>query len=278
MKKGEERTFAMKMLVALALMLVSAVSASAFPKEDCGEQRCIDCHSLSKDEAAFLLGGQADRVLSVELSDMPAVWAVEIEKSGRKYPVYVDFTKTHLLRGEVIRLKDGENLTSQRSAALNRVELSRIPLEDALVIGDPQARVRAVVFTDPQCHFCGKLHQEMKRAVEIDPSVAFFIKLLPLNIHPDAYMIAKSIVCHHSLAMLEDSLAGRPVPPPLCRAEEVDRTLALAQEFGIRATPTLVLPDGRPLSGFKPAEVLLSLLGSKVVPAAGQAPGSGQKR
>jgi thiol:disulfide interchange protein DsbC len=268
----------MKMLVAFALVLLSSVSASAFPKENCGEQRCLDCHSLSKEEAAFLLGDQADRVLNVELSDMPAVWAVEVEKSGRKYPVYVDFTKTHVLRGELIRFKDGENLTRRRSAALNRVEVSRIPLEDALVIGDPQARVRAVVFTDPQCHFCGKLHQEMKKAVEIDPSIAFFVKMFPLNIHPDAYMIAKSIVCHHSMPMLEDSLAGRPVPPPLCRAEEVDRTLALAREFGIRSTPTVILPDGRPFSGFKAAEVLLNLLGSKAVPVAGQAPVAGEKR
>lgn len=268
----------MKMLVASALVLLSAVSAAAFPRENCGEQRCIDCHSLSKDEAAFLLGEQADRVLNIELSDMPAVWTVEIEKSGRKYPVYVDFTKTHLLRGELIRLKDGENLTESRSAALNRVEIFRIPLEDALVIGDPQAPVRAIVFTDPQCHFCGKLHQEMKRAVEIDPSVVFFIKMFPLNIHPDAYMIAKSIVCHHSMAMLEDSLAGRPVPPPLCRAEEVDHTLALGREFGIRSTPTVILPDGRPFSGFKPAGVLLNLLGSKAVPPAGRAPHAGEKR
>jgi len=268
----------MKMLVALALVLLSAASALAFPRENCGEQRCTDCHSLSKNEAAFLLGEQADRVLNVELSDMPAVWTVEIEKNGRKYPVYVDFTKTHLLRGELIRLKDGENLTKLRSAALNRVDVSRIPLEDALIIGDPQASVRTIVFTDPQCHFCGKLHQEMKRAVELDPSVAFFIKMFPLNIHPDAYMIAKSIVCHHSMVMLEDSLAGRPVPPPLCRAEEVDQTLALGREFGIRSTPTLILPDGHPFSGFKPAEELLNLLGSKVVPAAGPTPRPDEKR
>jgi thiol:disulfide interchange protein DsbC len=269
----------MKILLAVALLLLNTVPAMAFPREDCGEQKCIDCHSLAKEEAAFLLGEQADRVLNVELSEMPAVWAVEVEKSGRKYPVYVDFTKTHLMRGELIRLKDGENLTRKRSAALNRVDVSRISLEDALVIGDPQAPVRAVVFTDPQCHFCGKLHQEMKKAVELDPSVVFFIKLFPLDIHPDAYMIAKSIVCHHSLAMLEDSLAGRPVPPPLCRAEEVDQTLALGREFGIRSTPTLVLPDGRLFAGFKPAEVLLQLLGSGKIPDAGPAtrPGEGAK-
>jgi thiol:disulfide interchange protein DsbC len=253
----------MKMLLALALVLLGAVPVLAFQQEDCGEQKCTDCHSLSTEEAGFLLGDQADRVMNVELSDMPGVWVVEVEKQGRKYPLYVDFTKKHLMRGELIRLKDGENLTSKRSAALNRVDVSRISLEDALVIGNPKAPIRAFVFTDPQCSFCGRLHQEMKKVVEIDPGIAFFIKLFPLEIHPDAYMISKSIVCHHSLAMLEDSLAGRPVPPPLCAAEEVDETLKLGREFGIRSTPTLILQDGRSFPGYKPAEVLLQLLGSK---------------
>jgi thiol:disulfide interchange protein DsbC len=255
----------MKSLLFGVLLVLVAVSAQAFPKENCGEQKCTDCHSLSREEAGFLLGDQAEKVLNVELSDMPGVWVVEIEKQGRKYPVYIDFTKTHLLRGEMIRLKDGENLTTLRSAALNRVDVSRIPVEDALIIGKPEAPTRVVVFTDPQCHFCGKLHHEMKKVVETDPNIVFYIKLFPLNIHPDAYMISKSILCNHSMAMLEDSLAGRPVPPPLCRAEEVDETLKLARALGIRSTPTLILPDGRLFPGYKPAGELLKLLDSKAV-------------
>jgi thiol:disulfide interchange protein DsbC len=253
----------MKSLLAVVLLLVGAVSAQAFPKGNCGEQKCTDCHTLSKQEAGFLLRDQADRILNVELSNMPGVWVVEVEKQGRKYPVYVDFTKTHLMRGELIRLQDGKNLTSQRSADLNRVDVSRIPLDDALVIGNPDAPTKAIVFTDPQCHFCAKLHQEMKKVVQADPDIAFSIKLFPLNIHPDAYMISKSILCNHSMAMLEDSLAGKSVPPPLCLAKEVDETLKLGREFGIRATPTVVLPDGRFFSGYRPAGELLKLLGSK---------------
>ncbi|MEZ4600313.1 MAG: DsbC family protein [Syntrophotaleaceae bacterium] len=253
----------MKSLLFGVLLALVAVSAQAFPKENCGEQTCTDCHSLSRQEAGFLLGEQAEKILNVELSDMPGVWVVEIEKQGQKYPVYIDFTKTHLMRGEMIRLKDGKNLTTLRNAALNRVDVSRIPLEDALIIGRPKAPTRVIVFTDPQCNFCGKLHYEMKKVVQADPDIAFFIKLFPLNIHPDAYMIAKTILCNRSMTMLEDSLAGRPVPPPLCRAEEVDETLRLGRDLGIRSTPTLILPDGRLFAGFKPAEALLELLDSK---------------
>jgi thiol:disulfide interchange protein DsbC len=254
----------MKFCLTWLLLICWASVAWAFPQEDCGEKRCTDCHSLTKEEAGFLLGSGADRVLKVDQAEMPGIWAVEVEKAGRKYPVYINYSKSHLLRGEVLRLKDGENLTKLRMASLNRVDVSRIPLADALIIGDPQAKKRVIVFTDPQCHFCAKLHEELLEVVAQDPEIAFYIKMLPLAMHPDAYHIAKSIVCNGSLKLLEDSLAGKAVPPPLCRAEAVDETIALASKLGIRSTPTLVLPDGRPFSGYKKADQLLELLDSKV--------------
>ncbi|APG26474.1 hypothetical protein A7E78_00475 [Syntrophotalea acetylenivorans] len=255
----------MRFLLIGLLLIGWASIASAFPQEDCGEKRCTDCHSLTKEEAGFLLGAGADRVLKVDQAEMPGVWAVEVEKSGRKYPVYINYSKSHLLRGQVVRLKDGENLTKLRMASLNRVDVSRIPLEDALIIGDPQASKKVVVFTDPQCHFCAKLHRELPEVVARDPNIAFYIKLLPLAMHPDAYHIAKSIVCNRSMEMLENSFDGKSVPPPLCRAEAVDETLALARKLGIRSTPTLVLPDGRPFSGYKKADQLLNLLDSSEI-------------
>lgn len=253
----------MKLLIAGMFILIWASLGWAFPKDSCNQQQCADCHTLSPEEAGYLLGRQADRVLGVEPSDVAAMWVVEVEKNGRRFPVYIDFMKNHVLRGEVVRLQDGENLTKQRQANLNRVDVTRIPLGDALVLGEADAPKQVVIFTDPQCSFCKKLHGAMKEVVQRDPAIVFYIKMLPLNIHPDADMIARSIVCNRSLALLEDSFAGRPVPPPLCRGEEVDRTIALARELGIRATPTLVLPDGRPFTGFRDSDTLLKMLDSK---------------
>ena len=88
-----------------------------------------------------------------------------------------------------------------------------------------------------------------------------------LKMHPNAYTVAKSIVCNRSLLMLEESYAGRPVPPPLCETKVVDDTLALVEKLGITSTPTLVLPDGQVVPGYKKADALLRLLGSKTAMA-----------
>jgi thiol:disulfide interchange protein DsbC len=236
--------------------------------EGCGAGSCNDCHSLSVDEAAVLLKqGGIDKVLSVEFAEMPGVWAVEVEKEKKSFPLYIDFSKSYVVAGNIIRLKDGENVTRRRTAELNRVNVSGIPVEDALLLGRPDAKTRVIVFTDPQCPFCKKFHVELKEVVKRDPDIAFLIKLYPLKMHPQAYGISKSIVCSKSMELLELSFADKPVPPPICETDVVDHTLALAGELGIRSTPTLVLPDGLVVPGYKKADDLLKLLAPGAVTA-----------
>jgi thiol:disulfide interchange protein DsbC len=64
------------------------------------------------------------------------------------------------------------------------------------------------------------------------------------------------------MELLELSFAGKPVPPPACETSAVDRTIALAEELGIRSTPTLVLPNGVVMPGYKKADDLIKLLDS----------------
>jgi len=250
-------------IVLSLLLLLAAVPASAFMQEGCGAGACTDCHSLSVEEAKALFKNNVDRVLKVELAEMPGLWVVDVEKDHKRFPLYVDFSKSYLVAGNVIRLSDGENVSSRRAAELNRVDIGSIPLDDALLLGKASAKNKIIVFTDPECPYCKKLHAELQEVVRRDPQIAFLIKLFPLKMHPNAYSIAKSIVCNRSLPMLEDSYAGRTVPPPLCETKVVDDTLALVQKLGITSTPTLVLPDGLVVPGFKKADDLLRLLGSK---------------
>jgi thiol:disulfide interchange protein DsbC len=206
-----------------------------------------------------------DRVHRVEASEVPGLWLVEIEKDRQRFPVFVDFSKKFLVSGNVIRLTDMSNLTQQYHAEMNKIDVSRIPLEDALLLGSPSAGTRAIVFTDPECPFCSKMHASLQEVVKRDPDIAFLIKLFPLKMHPNAYAISKSVVCAKSLELLEKSFAKQPVPPATCETTAVDETLALVGELGIRSTPTLVLSDGQVMPGYKQADELLELLGSKTL-------------
>ncbi len=250
----------MKILISLFILLSTVVSSYAFAPVAGDSRKCSDCHKLTVTEAGDLLKGGVDRVIKVESSQVPGLWAVEVEKNSQKFPLYIDYSKKYVFTGNIIRLADHQNITSQRLAELNRVDPAKIPLEDTLLVGNSKAKTKVIVFTDPECPYCKRLHGELKEVVKRDPNVAFLIKMFPLKMHPNAYSAAKSIVCTKSLDLLEQSFAGKTVPPPLCETKVVDENIALAQELGIHSTPTLILPNGLVVPGYKSADDLLKLI------------------
>lgn len=268
----------------LLVFLSLAVSSFAFSQDaglGCGGGKCSDCHSLTMKEATTLLKG-IDKVLAVEFSELPGFWTVDAEKSGQKFPIFIDFSKKFILAGSIIKISTGEDLTQKRISKLNngkpaapaqstasrKVDYKSISLDDAILLGRIDARTKVIVFTDPECPYCKKLHTEIQDVVKADPSIAFLIKLMPLAMHPNAYGISKTILCSSNpLSVLEASFSGAPVASSACPTTKVDETLATAQRLGITSTPTLILPDGTVLPGYKKAPELLRILGSKANPA-----------
>ncbi len=246
--------------MAALILIASAGPAGAFPQQSCGDQSCQDCHFLTRDEAMQLLGDRVETVQEVGYSELPGLFEVIVSKAGKKLPVYIDFSKSFVVSGEIIRLDTLENLTSKRYYSLNKVDVSRIPVDDAVVLGNPAARWKIIVFDDPECPFCQRLFEEMKQVVAKRPDVAFLIKMFPLKIHPGAADKARAIICAKSVKMLEDSLAGKPVPAPSCKTFKVEENTALAQTLGIGSVPTLIYPDGMVVPGFTKAEAILQLL------------------
>jgi len=114
-------------------------------------QDCSKCHTLTKDEATNLLQAlfQGIKVLEVRISPAKGLWEVFSEVGNRKGIVYVDFSKKYVFSGAILSIKEKKNLTQERFAELNKVDISQIPLDDAIVMGDPNSRLRVIVFDDP---------------------------------------------------------------------------------------------------------------------------------
>lgn len=222
----------------------------AFGDAGCGAGECRDCHSLSSEEAIKLLPPGADQINSVEFSEVGGLWEVKGQAKGRMFTVYIDFSKRYMLRGNVFRLRDGVDIS-------HTVDIKEIRQEGAFVLGDERAPVKVFVFTDPKCSHCRKLHHELYKVVEKNPQVVFYIKLLAMFTDKKT---VNDIVCSGSLAVLEAAMADKPVPATDCVSPAVEESIAFAKRWQIRSTPTLVMPDGKVLSGGRPAEVLLKEL------------------
>jgi thiol:disulfide interchange protein DsbC len=228
-------------------------------------ENCSKCHTLKKEEAAALLK-EIDpnvKILNIKLTPLKSLWEIDIESNNKKAAIYLDITKKYLISGQIIDVKGKRNLTQERDEELNKIDASKVPLGDAIVMGDKNAKKRVIVFTDPDCPFCAKLHPELKNIVAERKDVVFFIKMFPLPIHKEAADKSKAVVCEKSLAMLEAAFEKKPISKPKCKTSAIDENIKLGQKLGITGTPTLIMPDGRVISGFRDANALKASIDKK---------------
>jgi thiol:disulfide interchange protein DsbC len=250
-------------LLILAVLTFSTQACAVSDKDhDQKAHDCIKCHILKTEEAAAILKDIAPdlKILNVGQAPVKGMWEVFLLAGGRKAIIYVDYSKKNFVSGAIIEIKAKKNLTQEKFDELNKIDVSKIPLDDALVLGDKNAKYKVIVFSDPECPYCGKLHQELKKVVEKRKDIAFFIKLFPLPMHPDAGWKAKTIICKKSLKLLEDNFEGKQIPKVECDTKAVEENSRIAAESGISGTPALVLPNGKVAPGFREADALIELI------------------
>ena len=247
---------------------ITASNAFAFGTGGC-DADCNKCHSFSKAEAVDILKKLKvpdAKVLDVHMSPIKGLWEVAIDSQGKRGIFYVPFSKNYVVQGSIVEVTTGANKTSEQYQKIQdsrKIDVSKISLKNALVLGDKKAKKRVIVFTDPDCPFCEKLHAEMKKVIEQRKDIVFYIRLFPLKMHPDSYWKSKSIVCGKSMQMLEDNFAKKPIARDECNTKEVDNTVKMAESLGISGTPTLILPNGKMRSGAMSAEQIIELIDGK---------------
>ena len=255
--------------VCLVPMVLSffLLSGDAFAFGGC-EENCQKCHSLEQKEVHGILEKMKApdvKVLDIKMSPVRGLWEVSVEDKGNRGVMYVGFSKKYIMPGPIYEVETASNKTQESLGGMNEpaeryVDVTRIPVGDTLLLGEKDARYKVIVFTDPDCPFCGKLHTELKKIVSERKDIAFYLKLMPLKFHPDAYWKSQSILCAKSMQRLEENFEKKPIPKPDCETKAIDETLGLAAELGISGTPTLILPDGLVVVGGRDADKLKELV------------------
>jgi thiol:disulfide interchange protein DsbC len=114
-------------------------------------QDCTRCHTLSRDEAVRILKSVSPdlKVLDIRTFTVRGLWEVAFDTNGKKGITYIDFPKKHIVFGNIFTLQTKRNITQERLSDLTRVDISQIPLDDAVLLGNADATKKVVVFSDP---------------------------------------------------------------------------------------------------------------------------------
>lgn len=198
-----------------------------------------------------------DRVLTT-----PFKGVYEVD-SGRKI-FYVDETGSYAMIGNMLDLSNKQSLTEKRTTDLNIVDWNKLPLDVAIRTINGNGKNRIAIFTDPDCPFCKRLEQETVSKLK---NVTIYYFLYPLPIHPNAENDSKKILCAENsesalLAFMnKDASLGK-----ITTCKNADRLTkmkdAANNQVQVTGTPTIVLPNGRIISGLVPADYLTNLIDS----------------
>jgi len=209
--------------ILLTILCLTAISTSS-----------IAAPLVLKPEAVFRQAFPELTPDSFKAIDIPGMY--EVVSGQNVFYFYPE--KEYLFVGEIYT-KDRKTLSADRKKEIreNSAKLVKtLPLEKAVKIGSGKNTV--IEFTDPDCPYCRKASEFLKKRKDVTRYVFF----APFA-HPQA--ITK---VHHILnskdkgAAYEDMMGGKPSPQGATYSEAVmslaQEHIALAKKVGVQGTPT----------------------------------------
>lgn len=175
--------------------------------------------------------------------------------------LYVSADGRYMILGDVVDLSTKKNLSKAERGRLILAALAGEPEDRMLVIGPEHPKRTITVFTDVDCPYCAKLHQEAVPKLTAAGVKVRYLLYPRAGIGSSTYKKSVAVWCAEDrIAAIGIAKAGGKLPMKTC-PNPVAEHYALGQRVGLRGTPMIIFDDGRVVAGYAPAEQLLAALG-----------------
>ncbi|WP_340680308.1 bifunctional protein-disulfide isomerase/oxidoreductase DsbC [Paraglaciecola sp.] len=225
---------------ALCLALVISTTAGAS-----GETEKLE---LIKTKLQNTLGMQISAV-----ADSPVDGLLQLETERGLFYSSVD--GKFLLQARVYNIDEG--MRNETEVALSRMRLAGIEEFKNSVIEYKAKNEKYVVtvFTDINCGYCRKLHNEIDKYNALGITVRY-LAYPREGLRSATYQSMISVWCaDNKKQALTDAKNGVTIKTHSCDSK-VAQQFAFGQKVGVNGTPNIILPDGSLIPGYQPPNVL----------------------
>jgi thiol:disulfide interchange protein DsbC len=191
------------------------------------------------------------------IAETPVNGVLEVLLGGTV--LYITEDGRHIFQGNLIDTNSLTNLTEERRKNLRATALNEFGEEGMIVFPAKEPRHTITVFTDIDCGYCRKLHQEMDQYNDLGITVRYL--LFPRSGPRTAsFDKAVSVWCEKDRQKaLTEAKQGKEFPKADCD-NPVLAEYKLGETVGVRGTPAIILEDGEMLPGYLPAKRLAQVL------------------
>lgn len=198
------------------------------------------------------------RVTAVESTPVPGLYEVAL---GPKI-LYMSTDGRYLFSGDLMDLGERRNISEERREQARVAAFVASGVDKMIQFGPDNARHVVYVFTDIDCAYCRRMHQEVGKLNAAGIAVRY-LAFPRHGLQSESYHKAVSVWCAKDRQQaLTDAKAGKPIAEATCN-NPVEEQFTLGEAMGVRGTPAVYLDDGVQLGGYVPADELIQILNGK---------------
>lgn len=191
------------------------------------------------------------------ISPSPIEGLYEVQIDGNI--LYISADGNYLVQGHLIDLTSKEDLTDAKLAKIRQAILKNLDPDQFIAFTAPEEKYKVFVFTDIDCGYCRKLHDQIDGYLQLGITVQYLF-------YPRAgkgslsYNKAVAVWCAADRhAAITASKNGDDIPMKTCD-NPVDAHMQLGVQFQVQGTPMIVSESGVIFPGYVPPEALAESL------------------
>lgn len=172
---------------------------------------------------------------------------------------YASADGRYVVDGDLIDMTTKQNVSQVPRNKSVSAAITAMGEDSMIIFGKDSLKHTVTVFTDIDCGYCRKLHNEVKKYNDLGIRVRY-MSYPRSGIGSGAFKQAEAVWCSKDKAKaMTQAKNGINVKSEKCE-NPVARHYALGNMIGIRGTPALVLEDGTVVPGYIPASRLSEAL------------------
>ncbi len=174
--------------------------------------------------------------------------------------IYVSADGRYLVRGDIIDLKDGTDLTRSERQAARVTYIKHVNPDDMIVFKAPHPRHVLTVLTDIDCQYCRALAREMPQLTAMGVEL-HYLAFPRAGVDSSSWGKAVAVWCAKDRqTAYQDAMRGSEVQGGKCDGSAVAAGYAFAQKLDLSGTPAIITETGQLIDGYIPAQQLVQLL------------------
>lgn len=173
--------------------------------------------------------------------------------------LYVSDDGRYLLQGSLFDVEQQKDLSQVGLAEVRRELLKQVPEKDRIIFAPANPDYTVAVFTDVECGYCRKLHQDIaeynRQGIAIE-----YLAFPRMGLASEDFKTMEAVWCSADRRKaMTDAKNDRPVTAKRCTSP-VRQHYDIGQRAGLTGTPMIITEQGVQMPGYMPPDALRAAL------------------